>query len=575
MKFSQLFVPTLKETPKEAEVVSHQLLLRAGYIRKLAAGIYNFLPLGIRVVRNVERIVREEMNRAGAQEVLMPSVQPASIWKESGRWEFYGNELLRLKDRKGGEFCLGPTHEEVITDLVRGEVRSYRELPINLYQIQTKFRDELRPRAGLMRGREFIMKDAYSFDTDEEAAKRSYDVMYDAYCRIFDRCGLTYRPVEADTGAIGGNLSHEFQVLADSGEDSIVSCPACGYTANTEKAELQQESGDRSGAEAGPLTRVDTPGAHTVEDVARFLKVPETAVIKTLLFTADDRIVAALIRGDLDVNEVKLKTALGCAQLFLAGQATVEQATGAPVGFAGPVGLEGVEIWADESVRGITGAVVGANARDAHYTGFDIARDAVAARFADFRLAKAGDRCGRCDSGVFEAFRGIEVGQVFYLGTKYSEPLKATFLNENGEERPFAMGCYGIGITRILSAAIEQNHDGDGIVWPMSLAPFQVIVLPMRIDDEAVMGAAESIYEGLVAAGIDVVLDDRDVRPGVKFKDADLIGIPLRVTIGPRALAEGQVEVRRRGTGQDERLAVDGAVEALVARIGAEREGAA
>ena len=570
MKFSQLFVPTLKETPKEAEVVSHKLLLRAGYIRKLAAGIYSFLPLGIRTVRKVEQIVRQEMDRAGAQEVLMPAVQPASVWKESGRWDYYGNELMRMKDRKGGDFCLGPTHEEVITAMVRGEVRSYRELPLNLYQIQTKFRDELRPRAGLMRGREFIMKDSYSFDVDEAASRESYQQMYDTYCRIFDRCGLEYRPVEADTGNIGGNLSHEFQVLADTGEDSIVSCPKCGYTANVEKAELGAD-GVTAGAEASELERVETPATKTVEAVAAFLGVPTGAVIKTLVFIADDVPVVVLMRGDLDVNEIKVKAALGCAQLHMARDGQVAKLTGAPVGFAGPVGLEGAAIWADESVRGVVGGVVGGNAADVHYRGFSIERDAPGARFADFRLASGGDICGRC-GGTFDFFRGIEVGQVFHLGTKYSEPMGATFLDADGQEQAMVMGCYGIGITRILAAAIEQNHDDFGIVWPMSLAPYQAIVLPMQVQNEEVMAAADTIYSALTAAGIEVILDDRDVRAGVKFKDADLIGIPLRITIGPRGLKTGEVELRRRGTKEDAMVAVDDVVAELTRRIALETE---
>lgn len=564
MKFSQLFVPTLKETPKEAEVISHKLLLRAGYIRKLAAGIYNYLPLGIRSVRKVEAIVREEMNRAGALEILMPAVQPATVWQESGRWDFYGRELLRIKDRKGGDFCLGPTHEEVVTDLVRGEVRSYREMPLNLYQIQTKFRDELRPRAGLMRGREFVMKDAYSFDVDADASKETYKTMYDAYCRIFERCGLDFRPVEADTGAIGGNLSHEFQVLADSGEDSIVSCPSCGYTANVEKAELGPDPVD-AGGPAAALTRVDTPNTKTIDEVTKFLDVPATAVVKTVLFMADDKPVAVLIRGDLDVNEIKVKVALGADQLHPAREGQVRDATGAPPGFAGPVGLEGVAVWADESVRGIVGAVVGANEADAHFTGFDQERDAPDVTFADFRTAQGGDRCGRCE-GTFEFFRGIEVGQVFHLGTKYSEAMKANYLGEDGSEHPMVMGCYGIGITRVLSAAVEQNHDDNGIKWPMALAPYHAVVLPMR-DDADVVEAAERVYAELSAAGVETVLDDRyDLRPGVKFKDADLIGFPIRVTIGPRSLREGQVEVRMRG-GADELLDLETVAAELAGRV--------
>ncbi|MCB9508077.1 MAG: proline--tRNA ligase [Myxococcales bacterium] len=568
MRLSQLFVPTLKETPKEAEVVSHMLLLRAGYIRKLAAGIYNFLPLGIRSVRKVEAIVRQELNRAGAQEVLMPAVQPASIWKESGRWEYYGNELLRFKDRKGGEFCLGPTHEEVITDLVRGEVRSYRELPLNLYQIQSKFRDELRPRAGLMRGREFIMKDAYSFDVDEAAAKASYKSMYDAYCRIFDRCGLQYRPVEADTGAIGGNLSHEFQVLTETGEDSIVSCPSCGYTANVEKAELRVDT-TTVAAPAADLVQVATPGARTITEVAALLGRSPDTIVKTLVFVADEVPVLVLVRGDLDVNEVKVKVALGASTIRMAADREVEAVTHAPVGFAGPVGLT-TRVLADHSVFAIEDGVVGANAADAHLVGFCASRDAAGAQRVDVRLAAGGDACGRCGDGRFEFFRGIEVGQVFYLGTKYSEPMRCTFLDAEGVERPMVMGCYGVGITRILSAAIEQNHDADGIVWPMSLAPFHVIVAPLQLKEPTVVELAEKLYSELGALGVEVILDDRDVRPGVKFKDADLLGIPLRVTVGARGAAEGFVEVRRRGTAADERVAIDQVVAQVAGRVAAE-----
>lgn len=564
MRLSQVFAPTLKETPKEAEVVSHKLLLRAGYIRKLAAGIYNFLPLGIRSVRKVEAIVREELDRAGAQEVLMPAVQPASVWKESGRWDYYGSELLRFKDRKGGDFCMGPTHEEVITDLVRGEVRSYRQLPLNLYQIQSKFRDELRPRAGLMRGREFIMKDAYSFDVDEDAAKASYHVMYDAYRRIFDRCGLEYRPVEADTGNIGGNLSHEFQVLADTGEDAIVSCADCEYTANVEKAEIQAPSAPAPEA-AAPLARVETPNVRTIDEVAAFLERAPTTIVKSVLFVADDTPVLVLMRGDLEVNEVKVKAALGATTLHLANDATVVEVTGAPVGFAGPVETK-LRVLADPTVAQISDGVVGANAADAHLTGFHLGRDVPQAEITDLRLAGAGDACGRC-GGTFAYFRGIEVGQVFYLGTKYSEAMGARFLDEEGNEQPMQMGCYGIGITRVLSAAIEQHHDDRGIIWPMALAPFHVIVLPLQMNDDAVVAEAERIYAELKSAGIEVLIDDRDARAGSKFADADLIGIPLRVTIGARGLKAGMVELAARGVDGREDVAAADAVATVVTRV--------
>lgn len=567
MRLSQVFAPTLKETPKEAEVASHKLLLRAGYIRKLAAGIYNFLPLGIRAVRKVENIVREEMNRAGAQEVLMPAVQPASVWKESGRWDFYGKELLRFTDRKGGDFCFGPTHEEVVTDMVRGEVRSYRQLPLNLYQIQSKFRDELRPRAGLMRGREFVMKDAYSFDVDQDAGRESYDAMFKAYERIFTRCGLTFRPVEADTGNIGGNMSHEFQVLADSGEDAIVSCSSCSYTANVEKAEIRSENTPLAEPSAELATH-ETPSVRTVEQVAAFFDSPTTRVVKTILFTADDAPVAVLMRGDLDLNEAKLKSVLGAGTLHLANDRTVEQLSGAPVGFAGPVGLK-ARVVVDESVRGIADGIVGANAADTHYTGFAVSRDVEDAEFVDLRVAKAGDPCGRC-GGTFESFRGIEVGHVFMLGTKYSEALRATFLDQEGNEAPLFMGCYGIGVTRVLSAAIEQHHDENGIVWPMSLAPFQAVVVPLQIDDDTVMGEANRIYRELLEQGIEVLIDDRDMRAGAKFKDSELLGIPLRVTVSSRGLDKGIVELKRRGADGREDVAPDTVVAEIVSRVAAE-----
>ena len=572
MKLSSLFAPTLKEEPKDAEVASHKLLLRAGYIRKLAAGIYDFLPLGIRTLRRVEAIVRDEMDRAGAQEVLMPAVQPAEIWKQSGRWEYYGSELLRFKDRKGAEFCLGPTHEEVITDLVRGEIRSYRQLPVNLYQIQSKFRDEARPRAGLMRGREFVMKDAYSFDVDEAAARKSYEVMYNAYCRIFDRIGLKYRPVEADTGNIGGNLSHEFQVLADSGEDAIVSCPSCGYTANVEKAELQIVTRDLVVVDGSP-EEIHTPNVGHVADVARFLGVDESKIMKTMIFLVDDKPVAVVIRGDLAVNEVKVKVALGGTTIVLANDATVAEITGTPAGYVGPVGLPStVRVLADFSVAAMTDAVSGANRRDYHLRNVCIGRDVPGVTLVDVRLATGGDACGRC-GGTFEFFKGIEVGQVFYLGTKYSAPMGATYLNEQGEEKAMVMGCYGIGVSRVMSAAVEQNHDADGIIWPMSIAPFQVIVLPLHAKDATVLETAEALYHALKAAGIDALYDDRDQRPGFKFKDADLLGIPLRVAVGGRSLADGVVEVKHRRSSTPEMVPVAEAAATIVAMVKKELAG--
>lgn len=556
MRMTRLHAPTLKETPKDAEVVSHQLLVRGGYIRKLAAGIYDFLPLAQRVLHKIGRIVREEMDRAGAQEVLLPAVQPAEIWQESGRWSKYGPELLRMNDRKGGDFCFGPTHEEVIVDLVRRDVRSWRSLPLNLYQIQTKFRDEIRPRAGLMRGREFIMKDAYSFDVDEAAANESYDAMFEAYQRIFRRCGLDFRPVEADTGAIGGSRSHEFQVLADSGEDAIVGCTACDYAANVEQAEL--EPAQREAAPGGPaLETVETPDKRTIAEVSEYLGLDATRFVKTLIVDADGALHAVLVRGDHDLNEIKLAKVLGADAVRLADDAQVVAATGAPVGFAGPVGLKGVEsIIADHAVRGLRDAVVGANAADAHHMHVDEGRDFRVARFADLRLAVDGDPCPRC-GGALKGYRGIEVGHVFFLGTKYSEAMRCNYLDESGREQPMVMGCYGIGVTRIMAAAIEQNHDERGIIWPRAIAPYQVAVLPLQMNKADVVEAAESIYARLSDAGIETLLDDRNERAGAKFADAELIGAPLRIAIGGRGLREGIVELKVRGGDAVEKIPLD------------------
>jgi prolyl-tRNA synthetase len=550
MRQSRMLIPTLREVPAEAEVVSHKLLLRAGMIRQVARGIYDFLPLGVRVLRKVERIIREEMTRAGAQEILLPAVCPAELWQESGRWDRYGKELLRIKDRNDRDFCFGPTHEEVVTDLVRRDVRSYRDLPLNLYQIQVKFRDEVRPRFGLMRGREFIMKDGYSFHLDRADCDREYDNMFKAYSRIFDRCGLRYRPVEADTGAIGGSRSHEFQVLAESGEDAIVSCESCAYAANIEKAAIgADESGASDAAAAdGPAPReVATPAKRTVEEVAAFLALPTERFIKTLLYVVDGKeTVAALVRGDHTLSEAKLKEALGAQTVELAGEAEVARATGAPVGFAGPVGMAGrPRLVVDRALAGIRDAVSGANRVDAHLVGIAQRRDFPDATFADLRVAAAGDRCPQC-GGTFNVQRGIEVGQVFYLGTKYSAAMKATVLDPAGEERVLEMGTYGIGVTRTMAAAIEQNHDDAGIIWPMPLAPFHVVVVPTNWSDERLRSTAERLHQELADRGIEVVLDDREERPGVKFKDADLIGYPIRITVGPRALDRGAVEVKRR-----------------------------
>ncbi|HJQ83086.1 MAG TPA: proline--tRNA ligase [Candidatus Binatia bacterium] len=544
-RLSRLLVPTLREDPADAEVVSHKLLVRAGMIRQVARGIYDLLPLGLRAVRRFETIVREEMDRAGAQEILMPAIIPAELWQESGRWEKYGRELLRLKDRYDRDFCFGPTHEEVVTDLVRREVRSYRDLPKNLYQIQVKFRDELRPRFGLMRGREFLMKDAYSFHADADDAGREYRNMFATYERIFGRCGLTFRPVEAGTGAIGGSLSHEFQVLAASGEDAIVSCEKCGYAANVEKAAVRPETAAAAGGASAKLERVATPGQRTVEEVGRFLGLPAERFVKTLVYrTAGGGVVSVLVRGDHEASATKVQTAVG-EPVALADEETVARVTGAPVGFAGPVGLE-ARLLADASLRGMRGAVSGANRADEHLVGIDLERDVPSLAFADLRQARAGDRCPRCDTGTFAGHRGIEVGQVFYLGTTYSVAMGAMYLGADGAQRPIEMGCYGIGITRTIAAAIEQHHDDAGMIWPAPLAPYGAWVVPVSAGDAALGETAERIVGELEAAGVDTVLDDRDERPGVKFKDADLIGLPVRITVGPRALARGCVELKRR-----------------------------
>ena len=562
MRWSKILIPTLKEDPADAEVISHKLLVRAGFIRQVSRGVYDYFPLALRVIRKIEQIVREEMNRAGAQELLMPITAPAELWQESGRWEMYGKELLRFKDRNERDFCLGPTHEEIVTDLVRRSVRSYRELPFNLYQIQTKFRDEPRPRFGLMRGREFIMKDAYSFHTDVEDCRREYDNMYQTYKRIFSRCGLRFRPVEADTGTIGGSQSHEFQVLAESGEDAIVSCNTCDYAANMEKAEVKTaRPTGRDIAEVSPkLEKVSTPGKKSVAEVAEYLKLPSENFIKTLVYRTDSgEFVAVLARGDHEVNELKLKTVLGCREIALADEASVASAIGVAPGFLGPIGLK-LRVLADLAVHGMRAAVTGANEPNAHFINVDQERDFTPTVFADLRLAIAGDPCPRCEHGRLEAHRGIEVGQVFYLGTKYSVAMGATYLDAEGRERPIEMGCYGIGVSRLVAAAIEQNHDANGIIWPFSVAPFQVLLLPINYKDQSIREATDNLYGELQKHGVEVLLDDRDERPGVKFKDADLVGIPLRVTIGAKGLEKGCLELRLRRDGKTEEVPVaDGA----------------
>lgn len=570
MRFSSCYIPTLKESPADAEVVSHKLLLRAGMVRRLTSGLYIYLPLGLKIIDKIANVVREEVNASGFQELLMPMVQPADLWKETGRWEHYGKELLRFKDRNEREYCLGPTHEEVITDLVRGEVRSYRQLPVRLYQIQSKFRDEIRPRFGLMRGREFMMKDGYSFDADSAGAEQSYKLMYDAYTRIFRRLGLKFRAVEADTGSIGGNFSHEFMVLADTGEDTIAFCHDCDYAANVERAEVVWKGAPC--ADACPEhEKVATPGAHSVEEVAAMLRVPAAAIVKTMLFNVDGKTVAVLVRGDREVNDIKLKNLLKAQDVELAGAATVEALTRAPVGFAGPVGLD-VPIYADLELQGATDYVTGANAADAHFKHVDLRRDAVVTAWADLRAITAEDVCPRC-GGRIELTKGIEVGHIFMLGLKYSEAMHAAFLDENGKEQLMIMGCYGIGVSRVAASAIEQNHDENGIVFPPPVAPFECILLNLDPRNAEVTAKAEEIYAMLQGLGVDVLLDDREERPGVKFKDADLLGAPMQLVVGGKGLARGIVECKDRRSGEKGELSVEDIEESFSQWAAAVRRG--
>lgn len=558
MRYSQLLLPTTKETPSEAEVVSHQLLVRGGFIRKLTSGMYTYLPLGFRALQKVIGIVREEMNRAGAQEILMPMVQPGDLWQESGRWKKYGPELLRFRDRHDRDYCLGPTHEEVVTDIARRELQSYRQLPINLYQIQTKFRDEIRPRFGLMRGREFVMKDAYSFDVDDAGASRSYEIMHRAYSRIFARCGLEFRAVEADTGTIGGSYSHEFMVLAETGEDTLVICDACAYAANVEKAAIVPlDEAAPDGAQQA-LARVATPGMKQVDKVAECLKVRPSDVIKTMIYLADGKPVAALVRGDREVQTVKLKNLLDANEVEALTEEQVWQQTRLPVGYLGPMDLD-IAVVADQEVMRMVDAVAGANEKGFHCTGVNPGRDFQPDVVGDLRQIAADDRCPVC-GGSLRLKEGIEVGHIFKLGTNYSEAMAATFQDSDGQEKPFIMGCYGIGVSRVVAAAIEQNHDAKGIIFPVPLAPFQVIVLNLGPKDETFCRVAEGLYNDLRAQGLDVLYDDRDERPGSKFNDADLLGIPFRLTVGKTYEKEGKVELRSRRTGETELLPLDGAV---------------
>jgi prolyl-tRNA synthetase len=576
MRWSRAFLPTLKEDPADAEVVSHRLMVRAGLVRPLARGIYSYLPLCVRVIHKVERIVRQELDRIGAIELTLPIMHPAELWQETRRWEVYGPELMRLHDRNDRPFALGPTHEEVITDLLRREVRSYRQLPLALYQIQTKFRDEIRPRFGVMRAREFLMKDAYSFHIDDASLDEWYGKFHAAYTAIFRRCGLGFRDVEADTGAIGGAVSHEFMVLAGTGESAVLSCASCGYAATGERAEAPASPHRLpSDHEIMPLEVVATPGKTTVEEVAELLDRPADRFVKTLIFEADGEPIAVLVRGDREVNVAKLNRHLGATILQMAGPGRVRELTGAEVGFAGPQGLPpDVRIVADYSLAGRGDFVTGANRTDHHVTGLELDRDVGNLEWADVVQVVGGDPCPRCGAPLDET-RGIEVGQIFKLGTKYSEAMSALVLDENGEQRPMVMGCYGIGITRVIAAAIEQNHDDDGIVWPTAIAPYEVEILPLNMDSERVVGAAEAIYEECRAAGLETLIDDRADRAGSKFADADLLGVPYRIVVGDRALKEGFVEgATRRAKKDAARLGSGEAVAWVRERVEAERGGA-
>ena len=563
MRASQYFAPTLKEAPAEAEVPSHIYLIRAGYIRQLAAGLYEYLPLGFRVLKKIENIVRKHMDEAGALEVLLPILTPAELWQETGRWDVYGKELFRLEDRKGRLFALGPTHEETITDLVRKNIRSYKDLPKNFYQIQTKFRDEARPRYGLIRGREFLMKDAYSFDVSEEMAVKSYEIMKETYRKIFDELGLDYLMVEADTGAIGGKYSHEFVVKVPNGEAHIVYCESCGYAANVEAAKYEFELDKLPPEEEKPLEKVHTPGVSSVEEVAKFLDVDPKKIVKTLVYILDDgTAVAVLIRGDRELNETKLVNYFNVIDAHLASSEELEK-LGIVEGFVGPIGLD-IPVYADISVKDLHNFVVGANEKDYHYINVNIPRDFKPVEFVDFSTARDGDPCPVCKKPLKET-TGLEVGHIFLLGTKYSEAMKAYFVDRDGREKPIIMGCYGIGVSRLMAAAVEQSHDENGIIWPESIAPFILHILALNVKDQQIKDIAEEIYTKAKEKGIEVLYDDRDISPGAKFKDADLIGIPYRIVVGKK-VKEGKIELQKRATGEKEEVSIEG-LEALLDRL--------
>lgn len=555
MRASNLFFPTLREVPADAELISHKLLMRAGFIRKVAAGIYDYLPLGYKVLKKIEKVVREEMDGQGAQELLMPALLPAELYQETGRWNL--DVLFRLKDRGDRDMLIGFTHEEVVTDIVRRDVRSYKQLPLNLYQIQTKGRDEARPRGGLVRGREFVMLDAYSFDRGWDDLDRAYEKMFTAFSRVFARCGLDPQVVEAESGAIGGKENQEYMVLTEAGEDSILLCPDCGYGANAERCAIGEREIPAPGFDQLSLTLVDTPDVRTIEDVAKFLKTRVTRLVKTLICKSGDQVVVALIRGDRDLNEAKLARAMGVKKVEMADAEKVEKVSGAAVGFAGPVGLKGIKIIADREIAGMVNFIVGGNKTDTHFTNANTTRDFNVDIYADLRVATAGDACPKCESNLIVK-RGIEVGHIFKLGTLYSEAMNAKFLDDAGKENPFIMGCYGMGVSRMLAVVPEVSNDADGMIWPISIAPFEAVVMLLNPDDEAQCQAAVRIYEELQQAGVDVLLDERDERPGVKFKDSDLLGIPIQIVCGKFA-AEGKVEVRLRADKSKSDIQIDAA----------------
>ncbi len=564
MRWSQTLISTLREAPQDAEINSHKLMIRASLIMKLGGGLYTFLPLGLRALRKVERIVREEMDRAGAVEILMPALQPREIWDQSGRYEILRDAMFKIRDRQEREMVLGPTHEEVVTDLAARQINSYRQLPKTFYQIQTKFRDEIRPRFGLMRAKEFSMKDAYSFDVSWEAADVSYQAMYDAYVRIFKRCGLKTKVVEADTGAMGGNFSHEFMVLADSGEDGLAECESCAYAANLERAERSQLKLEPKNTDQLPQ-QIATPNKRTIEEVASFLKLKPTNLLKTLIYVADGKPIAVLVQGNRELNEHKLRRALGGVTLQMADDATIEKVTGAPVGFAGPVGLN-IPVYADAELQTSRVYAVGANLADTHLINVVLQRDAKITEYYDLVIVREGDLCPRCNSKLREK-RGIEVGHVFKLGTKYSKAFDAGYLDAEGNRQIAVMGCYGIGVTRTLQAVIEQSADANGIIWPLNIAPFQVCLVVPNVQHPESMRAAEKLLAELESSGIEVIFDDRDERPGVKFKDADLLGIPIRVVISERSLSEGCAEIKQRSEVEKSMIPIAGAVDHILSIV--------